>query len=45
MLESGGLQDIEFIELNACTGGCVGGVMNVENPFVTRGRLHTLIQK
>lgn len=44
-LEDGGLQDIEFIELNACIGGCVGGVMNVENPFVARARLHYLLRK
>lgn len=44
-LEDGGLQDIEFIELNACTSGCVGGVMNVENPFVARSRLHQLTKK
>lgn len=44
-LEDGGLQDIEFIELNACVSGCVGGVMNVENPFVARSRLHYLTRK
>lgn len=44
-LEDGGLQDIEFIELNACISGCVGGVMNVENPFVARARLHYLLRK
>lgn len=44
-LEDGGLGDIEFIELNACVSGCVGGVMNVENPFVARSRLHYLTRK
>ncbi len=44
-IEDGSLDDIEFIELNACTGGCVGGVMNVENPFVARGRLYRLARK
>lgn len=44
-LEDGSLQDIDFIELNACTSGCVGGVMNVENAFVTRSRLHLLTRK
>lgn len=44
-LEDGGLQDIDFIELNACISGCVGGVMNVENPFVARSRLHYLTRK
>ncbi|MCR4660529.1 MAG: 4Fe-4S binding protein [Clostridia bacterium] len=45
VLEDGGLEDIDFIELNACTGGCVGGVMNVENPFVTRSRVANLMKK
>lgn len=44
-IEDGSLDDIEFIELNACTGGCVGGVMNVENPFVARSRLNHLSRK
>ena len=44
-LEDGGLGDIEFIELNACVSGCVGGVMNVENAFVARSRLHYLTRK
>ena len=28
-----------FIELNACDGGCVGGVLNIENPFVARAKI------
>lgn len=39
-LENGMLAGgIEFIELNACTGGCVGGVLNVENPFVAKAKI------
>lgn len=39
-LENGKLAEgIEFIELNACVGGCVGGVLNVENPFVAKAKL------
>ena len=41
-LEDEKLNDIDFIELNACTGGCVGGVLTVENPFVARARLQRL---
>ncbi|HWP80499.1 MAG TPA: [Fe-Fe] hydrogenase large subunit C-terminal domain-containing protein [Candidatus Acidoferrum sp.] len=36
------LNDVDFIELNACTGGCVGGVLTVENPFVAKARIHML---
>lgn len=41
-LENGKLNDLEFIELNACIGGCVGGVLNIENPFVARAKLQAL---
>ena len=41
-VEDGKLNDLEFIELNACVGGCIGGVLNVENPFVARARLQNL---
>lgn len=41
-IENGTLGEIEFIELNACIGGCVGGVLNVENPFVAKARLRNL---
>ena len=44
-LENGSLKDMEFIELNACIGGCVGGVLNVENPFVAKARLRQLRKK
>ena len=36
------LNDIEFIELNACTGGCVGGCLTVANNFVAKTRLGAL---
>ena len=41
-LENGNISSVEFIELNACPGGCVGGAMTVENPFVAKARLQTL---
>ncbi len=41
-LENGNISNLEFVELNACPGGCVGGVMAVENPFVAKARLQTL---
>ena len=33
---------VKFIELNACNGGCVGGALTVENPFVASTKLKTL---
>lgn len=44
-LENGTLKDVEFIELNACISGCVGGVLNVENPFVAKARIRQLRKK
>ena len=34
--------DIRFVELNSCPGGCVGGVLNVENPFAASSKLKHL---
>ena len=41
-VENGKLDDMEFIELNACIGGCVGGVLTIENPFVAKTRIYNL---
>lgn len=41
-LEDDHIRDVEFIELNACSGGCVGGVLTVENPYVAQARIHKL---
>ena len=41
-VENGNIPQLEFIELNACPGGCVGGVMAVENPFIAKARLQSL---
>ena len=30
--------NLKFVELNACNGGCVGGVLTVENPYTCRWR-------
>ncbi|NLL56202.1 MAG: 4Fe-4S binding protein [Clostridiales bacterium] len=43
-MEDGKLNYIDFVELNACPSGCVGGVLNIENPFVARARLRLLRQ-
>lgn len=41
-LEDEKLNDLDFIELNACSGGCVGGPLTVENPYVAKARLQSL---
>ncbi len=41
-IEDDKLENIEFIELSACTGGCVGGALNVENSFVSSTRIKNM---
>lgn len=41
-MENGNMPHLEFIELNACTGGCVGGVLTIQNPFIAKARLQAL---
>lgn len=43
-IDNGSLDGLDFIELNACTVGCVGGCMAVVNPFIARARLRVLRQ-
>lgn len=41
-LEDQKFTNLEFIELNACSGGCVGGVLTVENPYIALAKLKRL---
>lgn len=41
-VENGNIPPLKFIELNACTGGCVGGVLTMQNPFIAKARLQSL---
>ncbi len=41
-LEDDKFDQLEFIELNACAGGCVGGVLTVENPYLAKVKLKRL---
>jgi Na+-translocating ferredoxin:NAD+ oxidoreductase RNF subunit RnfB len=41
-IENGDFPNLEFVELNACPGGCVGGAMTMENPYIAQARLTTL---
>ena len=41
-LEDQKFTNLEFIELNACNGGCVGGVLTVENPYIAETKLKRL---
>lgn len=41
-LEDQKFSNLDFIELNACSGGCVGGTLTVENPYVAKAKLNSL---
>ncbi len=41
-IEDGNIPPIDFVELNACPSGCVGGVLTIENPYIAKNRLHTI---
>lgn len=41
-LENDDITDLDFIELNACNGGCVGGAMTVANPYIAQARLQSI---
>ncbi|WP_034327550.1 [Fe-Fe] hydrogenase large subunit C-terminal domain-containing protein [Alkaliphilus transvaalensis] len=37
------IKDVSFVECHACTNGCIGGSLNIENSFVARNRIRKLI--
>ena len=38
-LEDEKYEGLDFVELNACSAGCVGGVLTVENPYIAKAKL------
>ncbi len=38
-MENEDFSDLDYIELNSCPGGCVGGVLTVENPYIAKAKL------
>ncbi len=41
-IENGNIPPVDFVELNACPGGCVGGVLTVQNPYIAKARLQSM---
>jgi len=41
-IEKENITNLDFVELNACPGGCVGGTLNVENAYIAKTRLQIL---
>jgi len=44
-LEMGHLDGTDYFEVWACSGGCVGGILNVINGYVARARLDKIIRE
>jgi iron only hydrogenase large subunit-like protein len=44
-VEDGILSDVQFIEAFACIGGCLGGVLTIENPFISRTEIKKWIDE
>lgn len=43
-VEDDKLPMVEYLELNACNQGCVGGCLTVENPYVAKAQLKHLMK-
>ena len=41
-IDNSDINHLDFVELNACSGGCVGGAMTVANPYIAQARLKAL---
>ncbi len=41
-VEKGKLRGVDYLEAQACIGGCIGGPLAIENPFVARVRMKNL---
>ena len=41
-IDSADITHLDFVELNACNGGCVGGAMTVANAYIAQTRLQSL---
>ncbi len=39
------INDLTYVECHACTNGCIGGSLNMENSFVARNRMRKLIDQ
>ncbi|RJQ08211.1 MAG: 4Fe-4S dicluster domain-containing protein [Bacillota bacterium] len=41
-VEKGRLSDVDYLEAQACVGGCIGGPLVPENPFVARANIKAM---
>ncbi|MBM4157982.1 MAG: 4Fe-4S dicluster domain-containing protein [Ignavibacteria bacterium] len=43
-IERGKLRNVDLVDMHACMEGCLGGIMVVENAYIARSRLNSLIR-
>lgn len=44
-IENGKLKNIKYIECHSCNTACVGGSLNIENPYIARNRVIKMLEK
>lgn len=44
-IENGKLGDIQYVEAHACEEGCCGGSLTVDNPYVARSKVLSLVAR
>ncbi len=44
-IDMGRLGDVDFVEAQACVGGCVGGALTVRNPFIAHVSLEKMARR
>jgi len=44
-IETGRLEDLEFFEGMSCVGGCIGGPLTIENPYIAKAKMRGIAQE
>lgn len=44
-IDAGRLEGLDFFEGMACVGGCIGGPLTIENPFIARCKMRSLAKE
>ncbi len=44
-IENRQIEQYDFIVMDSCVNGCIGGVLNIENPFIARSRVKDLVRR
>lgn len=43
-IEDHQIENFDYIVMNSCTKGCVGGILNIEDPFIATSRIRSLLR-